>query len=132
MVEKILAAGEGLPESWPVAGTTGYDFLNRVSNLFVDPTSEAALSACYARYSGGNDYAAIARDAKLQIMTQELAAEVERLTARLADICQDYRRHRDHTRRDVRDALREVIADFPVYRTYVQPGGRISDSDRAC
>jgi (1->4)-alpha-D-glucan 1-alpha-D-glucosylmutase len=132
VVEKILAAGEGLPESWPVAGTTGYDFLNRVSNLFVDPTSEAALSACYARYSGGNDdYAAIARDAKLQIMTQDLAAEVERLTARLADICQHYRRHRDHTRRDLRDALREVIAAFPVYRTYVQPGGRISDSDRA-
>ena len=55
VVEKILAAGEGLPESWPVAGTTGYDFLNRVNNLFVDPTSEAALSACYARFSGGND-----------------------------------------------------------------------------
>jgi (1->4)-alpha-D-glucan 1-alpha-D-glucosylmutase len=132
VVEKILESNERLPESWPVAGTTGYEFLNRVNNLFVDSRSESALSACYARFSGGNDdYEKIAHDAKLQIMTQELAAEVERLTALLADICQRHRRHRDHTRRDLRDALREVIAAFPVYRTYAQPGGRISDSDRA-
>jgi (1->4)-alpha-D-glucan 1-alpha-D-glucosylmutase len=131
VVEKILASGERLPESWPVAGTTGYEFLNRVNNLFVDSRNEAALSACYARFSEGNDdYGEVAYRAKLQIMTQELTAEVERLTAILADVCQNHRRHRDHTRRDLRDALREVIADFPVYRTYVQPGGGISDSDR--
>jgi (1->4)-alpha-D-glucan 1-alpha-D-glucosylmutase len=131
VVEKILETGESLPESWPVAGTTGYDFLNRVNNLFIDRRNEAALDASYARFSGGNDdYREIAYRSKLQIMTQDLAAEVERLTATLADICQNHRRHRDHTRRDLRDALREVIAAFPVYRTYVQPGGRISDSDR--
>ncbi|MET0153871.1 MAG: malto-oligosyltrehalose synthase [Candidatus Binatia bacterium] len=131
VVEKILETGERLPESWPVAGTTGYDFLNRINNLFIDSRNEAALSACYVRFSGGNDdYRDIAYRAKLQIMRQELAAEVERLTTILADICHNHRRHRDHTRRDLRDALREVIAAFPVYRTYVQPGGRISDSDR--
>jgi (1->4)-alpha-D-glucan 1-alpha-D-glucosylmutase len=132
VVEKILETDERLPASWPVAGTTGYEFLNRVNNLFVDSRNESALSACYARFSGGNDdYQKIAHDAKLQIMTQELAAEVERLTSLLSDICQGHRRHRDHTRRDLRDALREVIAAFPVYRTYVQAGGRITDSDRA-
>jgi (1->4)-alpha-D-glucan 1-alpha-D-glucosylmutase len=132
VVEKILETHEGLPASWPVAGTTGYEFLNRVNNLFVDSRNESALSACYARFSAGNDdYGKIAYDAKLQIMTQDLAAEVERLTTLLADVCQGHRRHRDHTRRDLRDALREVIAAFPVYRTYVQPGGRITDRDRA-
>jgi (1->4)-alpha-D-glucan 1-alpha-D-glucosylmutase len=131
VVEKILASGERLPESWPVAGTTGYEFLNRVNNLFVDSRNEAALGACYARFSGGNDdYREIAHRAKLQIMTQELATEVERLGAILADICQDHRRHRDHTRRDLRDALREVLAALPVYRTYVQPRGGVSDCDR--
>ena len=54
-------------------------------------------------------------------MREDLAAEVERLTGLLADVCERHRRQRDYTRRELRDALREVIAAFPVYRTYVAP-----------
>ena len=123
VVEKILAADEELPESWPAAGTTGYDFLNQVSRLFVDPANEAAVKAAYVRFTAEDTaYAEVVRSAKLQIMHDDLAAEVERLTALLADVCEEHRRHRDHTRRDLRDAVREVIAAFGVYRIYPRPG----------
>src|SRR4030095_9624852 len=52
VVEKILVGSEELVDTWPVAGTTGYDFLNRVNGLFVDSRAEAALSACYAAFIG--------------------------------------------------------------------------------
>jgi (1->4)-alpha-D-glucan 1-alpha-D-glucosylmutase len=131
VVEKILASGEELPESWPVAGTTGYEFLNRVNRLFVDPASEGALRACYARFTGVHDgYPDVVHAAKLQIMREELAAEVERLTGLLAEVCERHRRERDQTRRDLRDTLREVIAAFPVYRTYARPGSPVTSADR--
>ncbi|HTP16511.1 MAG TPA: malto-oligosyltrehalose synthase [Streptosporangiaceae bacterium] len=132
VVEKILEAAEELPGAWPVAGTTGYDFLNRVNQLFVDSGNAAAIRSCYARATGcRQDYAEVVHAAKLQIMREELAAEVERLTGVLADVCERHRRQRDHTRRELRDALREVIAAFPVYRTYAAPGRPVSPADRA-
>jgi len=132
VVEKILAADEQLPASWPVAGTTGYDFLNRVNQLFVDASGQRAMLACYARFTGEqSDFAQVAHAAKLQIMREELAAEVERLTGRLAEVCELHRRQRDHTRRELRDALREVIAAFPVYRSYARPGRPVTPAERA-
>jgi (1->4)-alpha-D-glucan 1-alpha-D-glucosylmutase len=123
VVEKILEAGEQLPESWPVAGTTGYEFLNQAGQLFVDVGNEAAMRGAYTSFTGlHQDYADIVYEAKLQIMREDLAAEVERLTALLADVCERHRRQRDHTRRELRDALREIIAAMGVYRTYFRPG----------
>jgi (1->4)-alpha-D-glucan 1-alpha-D-glucosylmutase len=131
VVEKILEADEDLPGSWPVAGTTGYEFLNRVNRLFVDPAQEIATRACYTRFTGEHDgYPEVVRAAKLQIMREELAAEVERLTGLLAAVCERHRRQRDQTHRDLRDALREVIAAFPVYRTYARPGSPVTEEDR--
>jgi (1->4)-alpha-D-glucan 1-alpha-D-glucosylmutase len=131
VVEKILHPEEELPKTWPVEGTSGYDFLNRVNNLFVDTDNEAALTACYSKFTGQDaSYEEVAHGAKLQIMRQELVAEVERLTRLLADICDTHRRYRDYTRRELRDAMREVIAAFDIYRTYVQPGRPVSEADR--
>ncbi|HTV98889.1 MAG TPA: malto-oligosyltrehalose synthase [Streptosporangiaceae bacterium] len=132
VVEKILQPDEELPRSWPVAGTTGYDFLNRVTELFLDPCGAAAVRDCYARFTGlRQEYAEIAHAAKHQIMREELVAEVERLTGLLASVCERHRRQRDHTRRELRDALREVIAAFGVYRTYARPGRPATPADRA-
>jgi len=132
VVEKILAADEELPGSWPVAGTSGYDFLNHVSRLCVDSGGAAAIRACYARFTGaGEAYPEVVHAAKLQIMREDLAAEVERLTGLLADVCEGYRRQRDHTRRELRDVLREVVAAFGVYRGYVRPGRPVTPADRA-
>jgi (1->4)-alpha-D-glucan 1-alpha-D-glucosylmutase len=132
VVEKILRADEELPGSWPVAGTTGYDFLNHAGRLFMDPRQEGDMLGCYIRFTGQQQpYAEAAHAAKHQIMREDLIAELERLTGLLADVCERHRRHRDHTRRELRDALREIVAAFPVYRTYARAGHAPSAADRA-
>ena len=130
VVEKILAPGETLPQSWPVAGTSGYDFLNAVNQLFTDSAGEAAMRAGYARFTAETaDYADVVHAAKLQVMRESLAAEVERLTGLLARVCDGHRRERDFTRSQLRDALHELIAAFPVYRSYAYPGRAVAQPD---
>ena len=133
VVEKILHAGETLPESWPVQGTTGYDFLALCGGLFVDPRGEAPLTELYAELTGESiDYTAIVRDKKHLVMRDTLGSEVNRLTELTLDVCEGHRRHRDYTRDEVRAALREVIACFPVYRSYVRAeAGQVTEQDRA-
>jgi len=132
VAEKILDAEEALPESWPIAGTTGYDFLNRVTGLFVDPDGEAALTDFYREFTGETrDYAGLVRDKKILVLRDMLGSDVNRLTDLLLQICERHRRHRDYSRHQLADALRELIAWFPVYRTYIQPySGNVSESDR--
>ncbi len=131
VVEKILEPGEELPASWPVAGTSGYDFLTAVNQVFTDPAGESAMRACYSRFTGQTeDYPEVVRAAKLQVMRQSLAAEVERLTSLLARVCDRHRRGRDFTRRQLRDVLHEIIAAFPVYRIYPWPGRPLTQADR--
>ncbi|MDQ3983146.1 MAG: malto-oligosyltrehalose synthase, partial [Actinomycetota bacterium] len=118
--EKILKAGEELPESWPVEGTTGYDFLNVVNGLFVDSTAEKAMSDVYLVFTREPaDLAEIVRAKKLFIMREVLASDVDRLTALLVDVSEEHRRYRDYTRHELREAILETIAAFPVYRTYL-------------
>ena len=122
LVEKILERGEELPGDWPVAGTTGYDFMNELNGLFVDPAGEEPLTISYERFTGeATDYDGLVRAAKYQIMTDVLAADIERLVALCVEVTEGHRRHRDHTRADLRTALKEIIAAFHVYRTYVRP-----------
>jgi (1->4)-alpha-D-glucan 1-alpha-D-glucosylmutase len=132
VVEKVLDPDEQLPPSWPVHGTTGYDFLNRVAKLFVDPDGTAAIQRGYARFIGQEQrYTEVVHVAKLQVMRTELAAELERLTAALAGICERHRRQCDYTRRELRDVLTEVLAAFGVYRPYPRPGRRATLADSA-
>ena len=123
VAEKILEADERLPPSWRVAGTTGYDFLNRVLGLFVDPAGEGPLTDLYRRFTGEEaDFAAVAYEARQQVMRESLAADLDRLTALAVAVCERHRCYRDYARRELRAALRELAAHFPVYRTYVVPG----------
>ncbi|HEX2295520.1 MAG TPA: malto-oligosyltrehalose synthase [Actinomycetota bacterium] len=120
VVEKILEASEELPEEWPVEGTTGYDFLNVVNGLFVDSTAEKAMSDVYVEFTRAPaDLAEMVRAKKLFIMREVLASDVERLTALLVEVSENHRRYRDYTRHELREAVRETIAAFPVYRTYL-------------
>ena len=121
VVEKILEPGERLPAAWPIAGTTGYDFLNLATGLYIDPAAEQALTAFYGDFTGQPvEYAALVREKKHLVLRETLASDVNRLTALWLTICQRHRRYRDYTRHELHEALREVIACFPVYRTYVQ------------
>jgi (1->4)-alpha-D-glucan 1-alpha-D-glucosylmutase len=128
VVEKILEPGEQLRERWPVAGTTGYDFLNRVGGLFVDPGGEAPLTAGYAEATGMPvDYEEIVVEKKHLVMQTVLAADVNRLTELFVHVCEGNRRFRDFTRHELHEVLRETIAQFPVYRTYVRARERQVD-----
>ena len=131
-VEKILEPGEALRDSWPVDGTTGYDFLNRVSGLFVDPEGEKALTELDAELTGeSTDWAEVARAKKHQVMRETMGSDLNRLTALFLAICERRRRYRDYTRHELHEALRDTLASFAVYRTYVRPEPAAVDEDDA-
>jgi (1->4)-alpha-D-glucan 1-alpha-D-glucosylmutase len=131
VIEKILERGESLPDSFPVHGTTGYDFMAQVDGLFVDSQNEEAMSALYHAFTGEPQrYPDVVRVSKHENISTELSPDFERLASLLVDICERYRRQRDRTRRELKEAIREVAAALPVYRTYVH-AGVAGDSDRA-
>lgn len=132
VVEKILEPGERLPQ-WPVAGTTGYDFIRRSDAIQVDPAAEDALTRSYATFTGRQAcFAEVARDGKVLVMQEILGSELNRVTALALRVCEQHRRHRDHTRHDLHEALREICASFAVYRTYVSAASAaVSPADGA-
>ncbi len=131
VVEKILMPDEQLRASWPVSGTTGYDFMNQVMGLFINRDSEEALTRFYGEFTGETrSFPDILREKKLQILRQVLGSDLNILTSMLLNICERHPHHRDYTRQDLHEALRELMAEFPVYRTYVRPRtGHVSEED---
>jgi (1->4)-alpha-D-glucan 1-alpha-D-glucosylmutase len=121
LAEKILSPGERLAETWPVAGTTGYDFMNLALGLLVDAAGEEPLTHLWRRFSGQNeDFASVAYRARHQVMRESLAPELEHLVHLAGGDRQD----------QVREALREFLACLPVYRTYLRPGEEAAEQDR--
>ncbi len=130
VVEKILEHDEVLPADWQVDGTTGYDFAAAVSPLFVDPAGEVPLSELYESFVGEpRVYAAMVHHNKHLVMSEVLAADVNRLANLLVWVCDRHRRQRDHTRQDLSRAVRELLACLDVYRTYSRPGGTEPSAD---
>jgi (1->4)-alpha-D-glucan 1-alpha-D-glucosylmutase len=120
VAEKILAPGERLPETWAVAGTTGYDFLNLLNGIFVDRTNARAIDDFYARLVRGRpSFPDVVHESKRLIMDGSMASELNVLAHRLNRISEKHRSSRDFTLGSLRQALREIIAAFPVYRTYL-------------
>jgi (1->4)-alpha-D-glucan 1-alpha-D-glucosylmutase len=132
VVEKILEPGEELAPSWPVAGTTGYDFCNRATGLFVDPAGEDSLTRAYTAFTKEPaEWTEVVWEKKHLVMREVLSSEVERLTALAVRVCEGHRRYRDYTRHDLHEVITELIAAFPVYRTYVVAGTPPSPADTA-
>jgi (1->4)-alpha-D-glucan 1-alpha-D-glucosylmutase len=132
VVEKILDRRESLREDWRVRGTVGYDFLNALNGLFVDRSNEEAIGAAYESFIGRKkNVAELVYAAKRLFLETYLAGEIEALGHRLSALSETNRHTRDFTRRSLTAAVREVIACFPVYRTYISPGARFpSENDR--
>ena len=123
VVEKILESDEVVPEDWAVQGTTGYDFAVRVNALFVDLAGEKPCTDIYAGFTGAPvDYEAAVYENKHLVMREVLAADVRRLVNDLVWVCERHRQHRDHTRLDLSRAMREILGDLDIYRTYVRAG----------
>lgn len=120
VVEKILGKGEQLPRTWPVSGTTGYDFLNLVNGLFVQAEQERAMDTCYGRFIGPRlPYEELVYESKKLIMRASMSSEINVLGHQLNLLSERDRRYRDFTLNSLTHAIREIIACFPVYRSYV-------------
>ncbi|MEY2528759.1 MAG: (1-_4)-alpha-D-glucan 1-alpha-D-glucosylmutase [Verrucomicrobiota bacterium] len=132
VVEKILTGNETLPGDWSVHGTTGYEFAKLVSNLLVDSSSEQAITKAFQRFIGHSmPFGHLIYAKKRLVMRLSLANDVNVLGDMLDRLSEKNRWFRDFTLEALARAVRETIACFPVYRTYLTPGQPVSDEDRA-
>jgi (1->4)-alpha-D-glucan 1-alpha-D-glucosylmutase len=131
VVEKILAHHETLWGDWRVEGTTGYEFANLVLGLLVDPAGEAAFTRLYRAFAGiETSFAAIVRECKIRIMRNEMASELNVLARDAARIARQNPHTADFTRNILQRALQEIVACFPVYRTYIDGAADPTEADR--
>ena len=133
VAEKILGRTERLPARWSVAGTTGYDYLNSVNGIFVDRAAEAALEKIYARFIGRTiDFEDLLYEKKKLILYTALASEMNLLARQLNRISEGNRWTRDFTLYALRAGLIELVACFPVYRTYIgENESAVDERDRS-
>jgi len=134
VVEKILGKGETLSDEWPVFGTTGYEFLALMNNVFIDPFHKRGLDGVYTRFTRSRiPFEELVYQCKKLIMSSSMSSEVNTLGHQLNLLSEKNRQSRDFTLNSLTNALREIIACFPVYRTYVTPDPNepITDRDRA-
>ncbi|KQS64655.1 hypothetical protein ASG39_12015 [Rhizobium sp. Leaf371] len=113
VVEKIIEEDERVPASWPIAGTTGYEFIAALAHLFVDSSQAKALDAAYADFAGGRDYASILRDAKQLMLDRNFEGEIKRLVALAGSSL-----GKAYEAETLEKALKALITAFPIYRTY--------------
>jgi (1->4)-alpha-D-glucan 1-alpha-D-glucosylmutase len=131
VIEKILTGNERLRRDWPVHGTTGYDFMNDAIGVLVDASAERAITKTFHKFIGfGIPFGHLVYAKKRLIMRLSLANEVNVLGAMFDRISEKNRRYRDYTHDVLRLAVRETIACFPVYRTYIAPDRPVSEEDR--
>lgn len=131
VVEKILSEKEILPQHWPIHGSTGYDFLVTLNGLFIDQDNERALTDLYARFTRTRrEFSDLVYECKKLIMQVSLSSEINVLGHHLNRLSERDRHARDFTLNSLTHAIREVIASFPVYRTY-SDGDGVTECDRA-
>jgi (1->4)-alpha-D-glucan 1-alpha-D-glucosylmutase len=131
VAEKILSGRERLPPAWAAHGTTGYNFLHQVNGLFVQPAHARRMRRVYAKLTGRTQtFDDLLYECKRLIMDTAMASELTVLAHTIDRIGESNRRSRDFTLNSLRDMLVEVVACFPIYRTYVNEQGWAPD-DRA-
>jgi (1->4)-alpha-D-glucan 1-alpha-D-glucosylmutase len=130
VVEKILALGEELPQAWPVEGTTGYDFLNVVNGLFCNRRNHLKLNKIYRRFQGSDlPFSHLLDEKKRLIAEKHMVGDIDNLANLLKRLAGRYRYGSDFTLYGFKKALAELLALFPVYRSYISMD-ELSDSDR--
>jgi (1->4)-alpha-D-glucan 1-alpha-D-glucosylmutase len=131
IVEKILSENEKLRSDWPVFGTTGYDFTTDVTQLLVDSTHGEQFSKIYREFIERHvHFESLIYEKKKLVMDVSLASDIESLGHMLSDVSERDRLHRDFTLDSLRTVVRELIACFPVYRTYISAEAGVSEADR--
>ncbi len=120
IVEKILDPQEELPRVWPVQGTTGYDFINYLNGIFCNHTNRRAFKRLYCAFIQEKiSYKDLVHEKKMLIIDKDMSGDVDNLAHLLKRISGNDRYGNDITLTGLRRAVVEVLAFFPVYRTYV-------------
>lgn len=131
VAEKILTGAETLRKDWQVHGTTGYDFANQAAQLLVDSSAETEITKTFHRFVGHSvPFGHLLYAKKLQVMKLSLANDVDVLGNMLDRLSEQNRWYRDFTLEALSRTVRETIACFPVYRTYLAPGQPVTEEDR--
>jgi (1->4)-alpha-D-glucan 1-alpha-D-glucosylmutase len=131
VTEKILERKEELPRDWDVEGTVGYEYLNVLNGVFVQQENEKLLTDIYEDFIGKKwDFEEILYLSKLSFAKHEMVSETEALGLQLDRLSETNLEYRDFTRHDLTQAIAEVIAAFPVYRSYIAPQGAVSKRDQ--
>ncbi|MGB7191699.1 MAG: malto-oligosyltrehalose synthase [Acidobacteriaceae bacterium] len=132
VVEKILEPRETLPREWPVRGTSGYDFIHFANQVFIQRENRRRFNDLYTSVTGRTrDPEEVVYRGKLQVMQNALSSETYVLTNLLSQLGSADRRARDFTDNLLDSVIRETIACFPVYRTYIDDRGQYTERDRA-
>lgn len=132
LVEKILESEERLPGDWAMHGTTGYEFIEQLAGVFVDARAERRFTETYAQFCGeGASYEDVVYTKKRVVLEEMFANAMTRLAHDLTEHLQTDRLWRDVTRNELTVAVREIMAAFPVYRTYRRVGEPMSEQDKA-
>jgi (1->4)-alpha-D-glucan 1-alpha-D-glucosylmutase len=131
VVEKILEANEELPLNWSIQGTTGYDYMTKVNNLFCQPDTQSEFDAVYFAFVGrATAYESLVDENKRMMIGKHLAGDIDNLAHLLKQLSVRHRYASDFTMYGLKRALVEVLTLFPVYRTYISPeGSRKADQD---
>ncbi len=131
VVEKILEPGETLPHVWAVQGTSGYDFVHFANQFFIQPKNKARFDAIYSEFIGGRvNPSQIVYESKRNVMLTSLSSETHVLGNLLSKLAASDRRVRDFTDALLETVIRETIASFPIYRTYIDERGQYSEDDK--
>jgi (1->4)-alpha-D-glucan 1-alpha-D-glucosylmutase len=131
IVEKILSGDEKLRSDWPVFGTTGYDFATDDSQLLVDSSAAEKFSTIYRDFiERFVHFESLIYEKKKLVMDVLLASDIEALGHLLGYVSERDRLHRDFTLDSLSTVVRELIACFPVYRTYISAESGVSEADR--
>jgi (1->4)-alpha-D-glucan 1-alpha-D-glucosylmutase len=133
VVEKILSADETMPKTWPIEGTTGYDFMEKLGGLWVDPEGEARMTRAFEVLTDTPwNPTDGSRRARRDVLSDALHSELARVTELAVRACAASPTCRDYTHIEIQAAVREILAGYPTYRTYLSPEHRAPDSiDRA-
>lgn len=138
IVEKILADGEELDSAWPTHGTTGYEFIRQLADLFVNSASEPKFTRLYGEFTGRHErYADVVYANKRHVLEEMFANAVTHLGHQVANLVSADRRWRDLTRHELVVAIREIMAGLGVYRIYRRMNAECRPADareieRAC
>ena len=129
LVEKILEDGEDLPSAWPVSGTTGYEFIDRLTHLLVDKKGAERLRRNCAALGGTTDYHDGLREARDLLIARNFEGEVAALRRMAVQLALSHEEEQGASQADIDEALQALLREFPVYRTY-GTAGSMPETDR--